>query len=150
MQRKNTSGVLSENRAARFHYEILRRFEGGLQLTGSETKSCRIEHPNLKGAYVMLDKAGSAWLKNCDIPPYRFAKGQGHERRRNRRILLKKTELLEIKRAVEEKGTTAVPLNIHLKGPWVKIEIALGRGKKKWDKRETIKKRDLARELRRG
>lgn len=150
MSQKISSGVLSVNRAVRFHYEILERFEAGLELTGGETKACRVEHPNLRGAHVSIGKDGSAWLKNLDIPPYRFAKGQPHERRRDRRLLLNSRELAKIRKATEEQGVAAVPLNLHLKGPWVKVEIVLGRGKKKWDKRESIKRRDVDRNLKRG
>ena len=149
MPQKTSSGVLSNNRSVRFHYEIIERFEAGIELTGRETKACRVEHPNLRGAHIAIAKNGSAVIKNLDIPPYRFASNQPYERRRDRRLLLNARELVKIRKMTEEKGVTAVPLNIHLKGPWIKVEIVLGRGKKKWDKRETIKNRDVDRQTKR-
>ncbi len=142
--------MLSQNRAVRFHYEILERIEAGLELTGGETKACRIEHPNLRGAHVSISKDGIALLRGLDIPPYRSAKGQPHERRRDRRLLLKEREIAKIRKMTEEQGMAVVPLNLHTKGPWIKVELALGKGKKKWDKRETIKRRDVDRNMKRG
>jgi len=139
-----------DNRAARFHYDILERFEAGVVLTGPETKSCRTQKPNLKGAYISLDSHDEAWLKNCDIPAYRFAKDQPHERMRARKLLLSKKEIARIARFLNEKGVSAVPLNLHMKRNKIKVEIALGRGKKRHEKREAIKKRDIERDLRRS
>lgn len=141
--------ILVENRAARFHYEILEEFEAGIILTGKETKSCRSGKPKLAGSFISVDKSVEAWLRNLDIPEYKFAKGQPHERKRERKLLLTKKELAKIARSLNEKGITVVALNLHLKNSQIKVKVALAKGKKKWDKRETIKKRDVDRSLKR-
>ena len=142
--------ILVDNRSARFHYEILEEFEAGIVLTGKEVKSCRTGKPKLAGSFVSIDKSGEAWLRNLDIPEYKFAKGQPHERKRDRKLLLTQKELSKIQKSLNEKGITAMALDLHLKNRQIKAKIALGRGKKKWDKREAIKKRDVERDLKRG
>ncbi len=146
---KLPSHLLADNRAARFHYEILETFEAGIVLTGRETKSARTSRPHLKGAFISVDSAGEAWLKSLNISPYKYAKGQPHEARRDRKLLLSKSELKKISNSLAGKGISAFPLDLHLKNGKIKVLLGLGRGKKKWDKREVIKKRDLARENRR-
>lgn len=150
MNKKLPSGILADNRAARFHYEVLETFEAGIVLTGVETKSCRVSRPNLKGAFVAVDRHGEAWLKGVFIPAYRFAKGVQHEPRRDRKLLLSKKEIIKIGNALNEKGVAGFPLDMHMRGSHVKVRIGLGRGKKQRDKREAIKKRDIEREVQRG
>jgi SsrA-binding protein len=135
---------------ARFHYEILEDFEAGIILTGKEAKSLRTGKVKLAGGFVSINKNGEAWLKGVDIPEYKYAKGQPHERLRNRKLLLNLKEIERIEKELNEKGATVIPLNLHLAHGKIKVKIALARGKKQWDKRETLKKRDLDREARRS
>jgi len=147
--KKLPKNILAENRSARFHFEILDEFEAGLMLTGIETKSLRTNRPRLAGSFVKI-RNGELFLTNLEIPIYQFAKNQPHEKARDRKILLNSREIKTIEKNLNEKGTTVVVLNLHLAHGKIKAKIALARGKKKWDKRETIKKRDVARDLARG
>jgi len=140
--------ILAKNRAARFHFEILEEFEAGIVLTGRETKSIRVNHPKLTGTFVATKSQSEIILKNLEVPEYRFAKNQPHEKIRDRKLLLSKKESKEIQQSLNKKGITAIPLNLHLKNGKIKVQIALARGKSRQDKRETIKKRDIERELR--
>ena len=140
--------ILAEHRAAKFHYEILSEFEAGLVLTGIETKSLKTHRAKLAGSFVKV-KAGEVWLTGLEIPMYRFAKGAPHQKNRNRKILLNAREIKAIQKNLNEKGVTVVPLDLHLKNGRIKAKIAIARGKKKWDKREAIKKRDIEREIQR-
>lgn len=141
--------IVAQNRRARFDYEITETLEAGMMLTGPEVKSCREGHVSLTGAYVLLQK-GKAILRNVTIARYRYAAGtQANEPDRERELLLKKTELHHLASATDQKGMTIVPLEIRA-GKYIKIVIGLGRGKKKFDKRASIKKRDVERKLREG
>jgi SsrA-binding protein len=146
--KKSSPNILAENRAARFHFEILDSFEAGLILTGVETKSLRTNRPKLAGSFVKV-KNSELWLTGLEIPIYQFAKNQPHQKARDRKILLNSKEIKTIEKNLNEKGTTVVVLNLHLGHGKIKAKIALARGKKKWDKRETIKKRDVERDLQR-
>jgi SsrA-binding protein len=138
---------LAQNRRARHDYEILDTFEAGLSLLGSEVKSVRDGRANLAEAFVRLSPGG-AWLLQCHISAYEQANRNNHEPTRQRRLLLHQTELIKLKKATGERGLTIVPLRLYLRGPWIKVEIAVVRGKKLHDKREAIKKRDAEREVR--
>ena len=144
---------LIEHKRAHFDYEILEHFEAGIQLFGTEVKSLRDHHGKLEGAHVTI-RGGEAFLMNAEIPPYQAANAPGYEATRNRRLLLTKKELAEIGTAEEKAGLTIVPLSMYNKGRVIKLRLAIARGKKKGDKRETIKKRealrDIAREVKRG
>ena len=140
--------ILADNRAARFHFEILETFEAGIILTGKEVKSLRAKSAKLSGSFLAI-RDGEVWLKNFEIPEYKFARGQPHEKLRNKKLLLTAKEIAKIEKSLNEKGITAVPLDIHLSHSKIKVKVALARGKKKWDKREVIKKRDIEREIRR-
>lgn len=146
--KKLSPNILAENRAARFHFEIIEEFEAGLVLTGVETKSLRTNRPRLAGSFVKV-RRGELWLTGLEIPIYQFAKNQPHEKARDRKILLNAREIKTIEKSLNEKGTTVVTLDLHLAHGKIKTKIALARGKKKWDKRETIKQRDVERDLRR-
>ena len=147
--KKLPENILAENRAARFHFEILDEFEAGLVLTGVETKSLKTHRTRLAGSFVKI-KNGELFLTNLEIPIYRFAKAAEHQKKRDRKILLNSREIRVIEKALKEKGTTLVPLDLHLKNSKIKAKLALARGKKKWDKRESIKKRDIERDIRRS
>lgn len=135
------------NRRARHEYEILDRFEAGIALLGSEVKSLRAGRANLQESFVALKDDG-AFLLQCHISPYSHANQQNHEPLRPRRLLLHQHELLKLRRGVAEKGMTIVPLRLYLRGSRVKVEIALVKGKKLHDKRQSLKERDARREIR--
>lgn len=139
----------AENKKLRFDYEILETFEAGLRLTGQEVKSIRTQSVGLKGGFVTFHN-NFAYLINVHIPLYKHtAPISGYDPLQNRVLLLKKREFEYLKGKSQEKGLTIAPLSLYTKGRLIKLEIALVRGKKQYDKRETIKKRDIERELRR-
>src|SRR3989344_5740712 len=138
----------AENRKARFDYEILEKYETGIELLGTEVKSVRDGRISLEGAFVIV-RGGEAYLINANIPPYQVKNSpKEYDPVRNRRILLTKKEIAELAEN-DKKSLTIVPISVYNKGKKVKLEIALVRGKKKHDKRETIKKRETERDLRR-
>lgn len=143
---------VAANRKALHNYEILQHVEAGLVLMGSEIKSIREGRVQIGEAYARPDK-GELWLFNAHISPYAPAGPFGHEATRKRKLLLRKSQIHELSRAVEEQGLTLVPLSLYLKDGLAKIDLALVRGKKKYDKRASIAKReaerDMARALRR-
>ena len=137
--------VVSTNRKASFEYFLLERFEAGLSLKGSEIKSIRAGQISLKEAYVRAD-AGSAWLIDAHVAPYIQANRFNHDPKRPRRLLLHKKEVRELFDAVRQKGVTIVPTKVYLKDGRAKLEIAIAKGKKLYDKRDAIAKRDTERE----
>jgi len=136
---------LASNKKARFNYEILDTYEAGLVLTGTEIKSLRAQSASLDQAYVRLKK-GELWLINASIAPYAFGNIANHEERRERKLLMHKREILKLKESTQEKGLALVPLGMYLKKGNAKLEFGLARGKKLYDKRETIKKRQEKKE----
>ena len=138
------------NRRALHEFFVEDRFEAGVVLLGPEVKSLRQGLANLQEAWVRLDKEGSAWLEGCHISPYREAHRFNPEPTRSRRLLLRATELAKLQKGTAEKGLTIIPLRIYLKGRYVKVEIALAKGKKLHDKRATIKDRDARKEMAAG
>lgn len=140
--------ILAENRAARFHYEILAEFEAGIILTGREVKSLRTNSVKLSGSFIKF-RNGETYLTGCKIPPYKYAKDQPHEELRDKKLLLNSREVEKIQKNLNEKGIACVPFNLHLKNGKIKVKIVLGKGRRKWDKRELIKKRDVERDMRR-
>lgn len=144
--KSNVIKLIAENKKARFDYSIETTFEAGIELAGSEVKAIRKGDVNLKDSYVVFVN-GQAFLQNAHISEYRASSYMNHAPERRRRLLLNKNELNRIEVAVEEKGLSCVPLKIYFKGSWAKLEIAIVRGKKAHDKRESMKNRDAAREL---
>jgi SsrA-binding protein len=139
--------IAADNRRARFDYEIGEIFEAGLMLTGTEVKSLRTGKATIAESYASVDRAGEAFLINANIPEYLQANRFNHEPKRPRKLLLKSRELAKLSQAIEREGMTIVPLKIYFNAQGrAKIEIALARGKKLHDKRETEKKRDWNRE----
>ena len=139
----------AENRKARFDYEILEKFEAGIELIGTEVKAIRGGQMSLEGAFVIV-RGGEAFLINANIPPYQAANApKDYDPLRNRKILLTKKEINELSGNEKNKSLTIVPISVYNKGKKVKIEIAVVKGKKKFDKRESIKKRETDIELRR-
>jgi SsrA-binding protein len=139
--------VVADNRRARYDYELLQFFEAGIELIGSEVKSLRTGTTNLGEAYATVSKKGELFLINSNIPEYREANRFNHEPKRPRRLLLHRKEIDKLASGIEREGLTIVPLKIFF-NPFgrAKVDIALARGKKLHDKRETIKDRDWNRE----
>lgn len=137
-----------ENKKAHFNYEIVEKIEAGIELIGIEVKSIKKNQGSLEGAYVIV-RGGEAYIVNSFIPPYQENNTpKGYEPRRNRKILMTKKEISKL--ADTESGNlTIVPISIYNKGNRIKVSIAIVRGKKKFDKRETIKKRENDRSVRR-
>ena len=137
------------NRRARFEFEKLESLEVGVVLTGTEIKSVRNGQLSLNEAFARV-RDGELWLVNMNIPPYKEASHFNHEPNRPRKLLLHREQLDRLKAAVAEKGLTLVPLRMYFKAGRVKLELALMRGKKIWDKRRTIAERDVKRDLARA
>jgi SsrA-binding protein len=137
--------VLAANRRARYEYEFLERLTAGIALTGSEVKSVREGHVKLQDGWVAFE-GGEAFLADVHIAPYANAGYANHDPIRRRRLLLHRRDIARLASKVAEKGLTVVPLAVGLDGNWVKVELALAKGKKLYDKRETIKRRELDRE----
>src|SRR5574340_421367 len=138
--------VVAPNRKAGFQFFLLDRFEAGLALMGSEIKSIRMGQISLAEAYVDVENGREAWLLDAHVAPYVQASRFNHDPRRKRRLLLHKRQIRELWNAVRIKGMTIVPTRVYIKGGRAKVEIALARGKKSYDKRAVIAKRDQARE----
>ncbi len=141
--------VIATNRKAGFEYFLLERFEAGLSLQGSEIKSIRAGQMSIVESYVDIEDGRNAFLVEAHIAPYEQANRFNHDPKRKRRLLLHKKQIRELWDAVRLKGMTIVPTCVYLKDGRAKIEIALARGKKLYDKRETIAKRDAEREAKR-
>lgn len=142
--------VVADNRQARFRYEILETYEAGIELKGTEVKSIREGKVNLRDGYALI-RDGEALLLNVHISPYQSSSAYfNHDPRRTRRLLLHRQEIRKLIGKVEQEGLTLVPLKMYLKRGFVKITIALGKGKKLHDKRETLKQRQDKREMERA
>lgn len=139
--------LLKKNRKASWNYDILEKYVGGLSLLGFEVKAVRLGHFSINEAYVKI-KGGEIWLTGAHIPPYQPKNTpDDYNPYRERKILLNKKELENLKKRIKEAGLTIIPVSLYNKNRFIKLEIALARGKKKADKRESIKKRDIERDL---
>lgn len=142
--------TLATNKKARFDYEILDEWEAGLMLSGQEVKSVRAGQMSLKGSFVHV-KGDAVWLVNAHIPKYAKAGPlPGYDPDQSRKLLLHKREIDKIRGKLETKGLTIVPLSAYTKGSKLKVKIGLARGKKQYEKKESIKKKDIERDLRRS
>ncbi|MFZ6028960.1 MAG: SsrA-binding protein SmpB [Chloroflexota bacterium] len=141
--------VVATNRKARFEYFIQETHEAGIALMGSEIKSIRAGQISLGEAYVEIKNGQEAWLLDAHIAPYEQANRFGHESRRPRKLLLHKGEIYKLWQQIRQKGVTIVPLRVYLKEGRAKVEIAVAKGKKLYDKREAIAKRDAERSSKR-
>ena len=139
---------LAQNKTARFDYDILETYEAGLALSGAETKAVKNGQVNLKASFVTFH-AGGALLTNAHISPYPFAKQTDYDPTHSRPLLLHKKEVYYLKGKSLEAGLTIVPLSVYTKNRLIKVEIAVARGRKEYDKRAVLKKRDVEREMRR-
>jgi len=146
--KKTVGKTLALNKRARFDYDWLEIYEAGMALTGAETKSAKEGHLQLKGAFVSVSDSEVA-LKNAYIAPYKPAHlGESYDPNRDRKLLLHKRELKRLIGKQREAGLTLIPTRVYLRGRYVKVEIALARGKKQYEKKQAIKKRELDREVR--
>ncbi|HTM67970.1 MAG TPA: SsrA-binding protein SmpB [Candidatus Binatia bacterium] len=142
--------TLAENKKAKFEYQVLDTVEAGLMLTGPEVKSVRNGRMSLLGAYVSIAR-GAVWLIGAHIQRYPNAGPQlEYDPERTRRLLLHKREIMKLAGKLEQKGLTLVPISVYTKGSKIKISVGLARGKKNYEKRETLRKRDLDRDVRRS
>jgi SsrA-binding protein len=142
--------VVSDNRKARYLYDILETYEAGVQLTGTEVKSIRAGKTNMQDGYALI-RNGEAWLLNVHISPYTSSSQYfNHDPRRTRKLLLHRQEIRKLIGKVEQQGLTLVPLKMYLKRGLVKVSIGLAKGKKLHDKREDLKRRQDQRDIQRA
>jgi SsrA-binding protein len=146
-ERQKAERLLADNRKALHDYEILESFEAGMALLGTEVKSIRQGRVNLRDSYAQIE-GGEVWAFNVHISPYTHRGYVDHEPLRKRKLLLHRAEIRRLIGRTVEKGLTLVPLRMYFKNGRVKVAISLARGKKEYDKRETIKKREVDRETR--
>ncbi len=148
-KRKAAPGDVATNRQASFRYELLDRFECGIELQGSEVKSMREGGVQLKDAYAALEE-GEVWLHRMYVAPYRPAARENHEPERPRKLLLHRHEIERLIGQTAEKGLTLVPTRVYFRGPNAKVELALARGKAVVDRRRDLKEREQRREIERA
>ena len=141
--------VVCQNKKARYNYEILEVIEAGMVLLGTEVKSLRQGRANLKDSYARI-KAGELYLMQCHISPYSHAYHDNHEPDRVRKLLVHKREIKRLQGKTQEKGLTLVPLKIYFKDGKAKVELGLARGKRMYDKRETLKRKTEQRDMERA
>lgn len=147
---KTPTKLITDNRKARFQYHIIDTYEAGIQLQGTEVKSIREGRVNLQDAYALV-RNGEIFLLNAHIAPYKASSQYfNHEPKRTRKLLLHKGEISKLIGKLEQQGLTLIPLKMYFKGNWVKVLLGLGQGKKLYDKRETIKRRQDEREMSRA
>jgi SsrA-binding protein len=148
-KKKTAPGDLASNRQASFRYEFLDKLECGLVLQGTEVKSVRDGGVQLKDGFAIL-RDGELWLYNVHIAPYAPASRENHEPERPRKLLAHRREIERLAGKISERGLTLVPTRVYLSGPRVKVEIALARGKDRYDKRQSIKERETKRDMQRA
>lgn len=140
---------LIQHKKARLNYEILEEFEAGIELLGHEVKSLRGKHGKLEGSHIIV-RGGEAYIVGMSIPPYQPTNTpKDYDPERTRRLLLTKKELTDLSAAESQKGLTVVPLSVYAKGQKLKVRLAIARGRRKYDKRDVLKKRDTQREIER-
>lgn len=147
-KKKSGGNTIAVNKKASFKYHLTDRLEAGMVLTGSEIKSLRDKKVNLTDCYAKIDR-GEAWLVNAHISPYPHAVHTNHEPKRTRKLLLHKKEIMKLTGHLAEKGLTLVATKMYFRGSRAKVELAMAKGKKLFDKRETIKERETKRSVER-
>ncbi|MCW3157414.1 SsrA-binding protein SmpB [Micropruina sonneratiae] len=148
MPREKGRVMVAQNRRARHDYELGEHFEAGIVLTGTEVKSLRSGRASLADAFATVDD-GEVWLRNAHIPEYAFGTWTNHATRRNRKLLLHRREIEKLDRATNASGRTIVPLALYFSDGYAKVELAVGTGKKAWDKRQSIAAREADRDAQR-
>lgn len=149
MAKEDSFRTVARNPKARHDYHILETWEAGIVLSGTEIKSVRAGKVNIKGAYGLV-RGGEVWLDGMNISPYESAGYVNHDPLGRRKLLLKKREIRKMIGAVQQKGLTLVPLDVHLSGGYAKITLGLARGKREYDKRQDLKSRDADMEVARA
>ncbi|EKV58010.1 SsrA-binding protein SmpB [Brachyspira hampsonii] len=144
-----SSGEIVKNKKALFNYELIEKFEAGIVLLGTEVKSLRERSVNMADSYASFKKNGELFIVNMHISPYHFGNRNNHEPLRERKLLMKKRELRRLYGKIKEQGLTLIPVRLYFSRGKVKVELALARGKKLHDKRETLKRKTLDREMER-
>ncbi|MBI4089718.1 MAG: SsrA-binding protein SmpB [Candidatus Levybacteria bacterium] len=134
------------NRRAFFDYQLLEKFEAGINLYGAEVKAVRLGHADLTGSHVRI-MGSEAYLINAKIFPYQYAKPENYDERRTRKLLLHKKEIIALKSKTKSQNLALVPVSLYTSKSFIKLEIALGRGKKEYIKREALKRKDLERDI---
>jgi len=145
-EKKSRDVQLADNRRAFYDYSIGDKIEAGIALTGTEIKSLRAGHVNLRDGFVRIEK-GEAWLRGVHISPWTHTGHDNHEPLRSRKLLLHKSEIAFLARGASEKGYTVVPLRLYTKQGRAKVELGLARGKRRYEKRQVIKEREAQREM---
>jgi len=148
MCKENNIKEIAVNRKAFHDYEILEKFEAGIVLEGTEIKSVRMHNINLKDSFITI-KNNAAYIHNMHISPYTYGNVFNHNPTRTRKLLLHKKEILRLSNLVSQKGYTIIPLRIYIKNKYAKLEIALAKGRKTYNKKEFIKNKDIEREINR-
>ena len=146
--KKRQKRLIASNRRAHYEYEISDTFEAGLVLSGTEVKSLRQGHAVIGDGYVQV-KNNEAWIHQIHINEYSHGHRDNHEPKRPRKLLLSHREIQKIKKKVAQNGFSAIPVSLYFQGPWAKLEIGIGRGKKLYDKRQSEKAKTQKREMRR-
>jgi SsrA-binding protein len=147
-KRKPAAGDVATNRRARHKFELLDRFECGIELLGTEVKALREGKAQLGDAYAVIER-GEVWLRNAHIPPYAPASTNNHDPERPRKLLLHRHQIERLIGRSQRRGLTLIPTRMYFKGPWAKVELALARGKEQGDRRREIRDRDVRREVER-
>ena len=147
-KRKAAAGDVASNRQASWRYHLLERYEAGLALTGTEVKALRASGAQLKDSYAVI-RDGEAWLVGCYIPPYGPANRANHDPERDRKLLLHRSEIERLIGKTQERGLTLIPTRIYFSGSRAKVELALARGKDRYDKRDSLRRREVQREIER-
>ena len=147
-KRKAAAGDVATNRRASHKYELIERFECGIELRGTEVKALRDGKTQIGDSYAVIER-GEVWLRNAHIPPYGPASRENHDPERPRKLLLHRYEIERLIGRSQRKGLTLVPTRIYFKGPRAKVELALARGKEHRDRRREIRDRDVQRDVER-
>jgi SsrA-binding protein len=134
------------NKSASYDYNLFEKFEAGIELNGAEVKAIRLGQANLNGSFVRI-MGIEAYLVNAKIFPYKYSRPEGYDETRTRKLLLHKKEILAIKSKADGEGLTVVPISLYIKNRLIKLELALAKGKKKFEKKESIKTKDIQRDI---
>ncbi|KJY50467.1 SsrA-binding protein SmpB [Bifidobacterium mellis] len=150
MAKETGTSMIAQNRRARHDYQIEDRYEAGIALTGTEVKSLREGRASLAESFVSIDRRHEVWLENTNIPEYLNGTWNNHAPKRKRKLLLHAKQILRLERQIQAKGYTIVPLSLYFKDGKVKVEIAVARGKREYDKRQSLREEQDRREAQRA
>lgn len=150
MAKETGTSMIAQNRRARHDYQIEDRYEAGIALTGTEVKSLREGRASLAESFVSIDRRHEVWLENANIPEYLNGTWNNHAPKRKRKLLLHTQQILRLERRIQAKGYTIVPLSLYFKDGKVKVEIAVARGKREYDKRQSLREEQDRREAQRA